>query len=165
MCIRDRYKSLFDPCMATWHVVHFWNFGSSILCLEDCSGTPSLRVPNPVAPLWHSKQSVNTTGRRSSFAFIEPCGLWQVSHPSTRTGACSYTNGPRLSMWHLRHGDSVLSACSIMRGFCPIFQVASNEPCGLWQSEHCMKPCLLYTSDAADDLTRVDLGGRRIIKK
>src|SRR5665811_462248 len=27
------------------------------------------------------------------------------------------------------------------------------------------KGCLLYTSDAADDLTRVDLGGRRIIKK
>ena len=26
------------------------------------------------------------------------------------------------------------------------------------------KACLLYTSDAADDLTRVDLGGRRIIK-
>src|SRR5665811_720907 len=25
--------------------------------------------------------------------------------------------------------------------------------------------CLLYTSDAADDLTRVDLGGRRIIEK
>ena len=28
-----------------------------------------------------------------------------------------------------------------------------------------LKACLLYTSDAADDLTRVDLGGRRIIKK
>mgnify|MGYP007112062395 CR=1 FL=1 len=28
-----------------------------------------------------------------------------------------------------------------------------------------MKPCLLYTSDAADDLLCVDLGGRRIIKK
>src|SRR5665811_2612122 len=27
------------------------------------------------------------------------------------------------------------------------------------------KHCLLYTSDAADDLTRVDLGGRRIINK
>src|SRR5665254_20831 len=27
------------------------------------------------------------------------------------------------------------------------------------------KYCLLYTSDAADDLTRVDLGGRRLIKK
>ena len=27
------------------------------------------------------------------------------------------------------------------------------------------KVCLLYTSDAADDSLRVDLGGRRIIKK
>ena len=27
------------------------------------------------------------------------------------------------------------------------------------------KTCLLYTSDAADDLLCVDLGGRRIIKK
>ncbi|WP_460366213.1 hypothetical protein, partial [Staphylococcus aureus] len=27
------------------------------------------------------------------------------------------------------------------------------------------KICLLYTSDAADDSLRVDLGGRRIIKK
>ena len=27
------------------------------------------------------------------------------------------------------------------------------------------KLCLLYTSDAADDSLRVDLGGRRIIKK
>ena len=29
----------------------------------------------------------------------------------------------------------------------------------------CKKTCLLYTSDAADDSLRVDLGGRRIIKK
>ena len=28
-----------------------------------------------------------------------------------------------------------------------------------------IKDCLLYTSDAADDLLCVDLGGRRIIKK
>ncbi len=28
-----------------------------------------------------------------------------------------------------------------------------------------IKGCLLYTSDAADDLLSVDLGGRRIIKK
>eukprot|EP00825_Cyclidium_porcatum_P038669 TRINITY_DN4533_c0_g1_i4.p1 TRINITY_DN4533_c0_g1~~TRINITY_DN4533_c0_g1_i4.p1 ORF type:complete len:107 (+),score=30.56 TRINITY_DN4533_c0_g1_i4:51-371(+) len=27
------------------------------------------------------------------------------------------------------------------------------------------QPCLLYTSDAADDMQCVDLGGRRIIKK
>ena len=30
---------------------------------------------------------------------------------------------------------------------------------------HRINPCLLYTSDAADDMQCVDLGGRRIIKK
>ena len=30
---------------------------------------------------------------------------------------------------------------------------------------HLPRGCLLYTSDAADDLPCVDLGGRRIIKK
>src|SRR5665811_2583465 len=42
------------------------------------------------------------------------------------------------------------------RGF---FINDENPDLGTWG------PCLLYTSDAADDLTRVDLGGRRIIKK
>ena len=28
-----------------------------------------------------------------------------------------------------------------------------------------VRPCLLYTSDAADERSSVDLGGRRIIKK
>ena len=32
-----------------------------------------------------------------------------------------------------------------------------------FKTEHC--PCLLYTSDAADEEDSVDLGGRRIIKK
>ena len=30
---------------------------------------------------------------------------------------------------------------------------------------HRIKTCLLYTSDAADERSSVDLGGRRIIKK
>ena len=34
----------------------------------------------------------------------------------------------------------------------------------LWKSQE-VYTCLLYTSDAADDLLCVDLGGRRIIKK
>ena len=29
----------------------------------------------------------------------------------------------------------------------------------------CLETCLLYTSDAADERSSVDLGGRRIIKK
>src|SRR5665213_2769640 len=37
--------------------------------------------------------------------------------------------------------------------------------CRLSDQERCPWGCLLYTSDAADDLLCVDLGGRRIIKK
>src|SRR5665811_2610459 len=40
----------------------------------------------------------------------------------------------------------------------------SYRPSG-HSGRHRPPSCLLYTSDAADDLTRVDLGGRRIIKK
>ena len=36
---------------------------------------------------------------------------------------------------------------------------------GLRLDERLVGHCLLYTSDAADDLLCVDLGGRRIIKK
>ena len=35
----------------------------------------------------------------------------------------------------------------------------------LWRFHVFPHPCLLYTSDAADDLLCVDLGGRRIIQK
>ena len=35
----------------------------------------------------------------------------------------------------------------------------------VWAKNKNITPCLLYTSDAADDLLRVDLGGHRIIKK
>ena len=38
------------------------------------------------------------------------------------------------------------------------------EPLFDYILEH-VKPCLLYTSDAADERSSVDLGGRRIIKK
>ena len=36
---------------------------------------------------------------------------------------------------------------------------------GLWTDLVALSICLLYTSDAADDMQCVDLGGRRIIKK
>ena len=34
-----------------------------------------------------------------------------------------------------------------------------------WSGAMLVPPCLLYTSDAADERSSVDLGGRRIIKK
>ena len=40
-----------------------------------------------------------------------------------------------------------------------------GHPAGRGDDEAGRRGCLLYTSDAADDLLCVDLGGRRIIKK
>ena len=44
----------------------------------------------------------------------------------------------------------------------PLFE---HRSIGKAQSVGDQKTCLLYTSDAADERSSVDLGGRRIIKK
>ena len=33
--------------------------------------------------------NVKMAGRFSIFGLVDPCGMWQVSHPSMRTEACS----------------------------------------------------------------------------
>ena len=43
--------------------------------------------------------------------------------------------------------------------------VAYNIPPSVWHHVILSEDCLLYTSDAADERSSVDLGGRRIIKK
>src|SRR5450756_1029647 len=52
----------------------------------------------------------------------------------------------------------------------PYSRLRGDRPPQTWQSHSARllsraQICLLYTSDAADDLLCVDLGGRRIIKK
>mgnify|MGYP003381651571 CR=1 FL=1 len=52
--------------------------------------------------------------------------------------------------------------------FSEIFKIGSPPVNGEFPSEFTRPwryPCLLYTSDAADERSSVDLGGRRIIKK
>src|SRR5436190_23877967 len=57
-------------------------------------------------------------------SFDDACGSWQVAQFS-RTGACSYSIGPRISAWQVSHSSPtelpVLSALTFV-----------NEPCGLW---------------------------------
>src|SRR5664280_3823180 len=43
--------------------------------------------------------------------------------------------------------------------------ISSVSPLIIIEQLMCTIPCLLYTSDAADEEDSVDLGGRRIIKK
>ena len=45
------------------------------------------------------------------------------------------------------------------------FKFNSSEQAAYYTQSYKYNACLLYTSDAADDLTREDNGGRRIIKK
>jgi len=59
-----------------------------------------------------------------------------------------------VSSFRQRHSEVIADLVRQFRGDLPWLE-------GLPQ----MIGCLLYTSDAADDLLCVDLGGRRIIKK
>ena len=53
------------------------------------------------------------------------------------------------------------------RAGCYSVQMEQAEwwPSGRGQDQERHRSCLLYTSDAADERSSVDLGGRRIIKK
>src|SRR5450756_3250859 len=61
------------------------------------------------------------------------------------------------------HGNKVAQAAA-ERGLTPRQHVDQLAPKFRHLAEQ-LNACLLYTSDAADDLLCVDLGGRRIIKK
>ena len=43
--------------------------------------------------------------------------------------------------------------------------VAAAAQCEYFLAIKPYRPCLLYTSDAADERSSVDLGGRRLLKK
>eukprot|EP00657_Telonema_sp_P-1_P010361 TRINITY_DN4773_c0_g1_i2.p2 TRINITY_DN4773_c0_g1~~TRINITY_DN4773_c0_g1_i2.p2 ORF type:complete len:106 (+),score=36.01 TRINITY_DN4773_c0_g1_i2:179-496(+) len=61
--------------------------------------------------------------------------------------------------------DVSLGATQREKEECPRFELVPQRNPIHHRSEGCLSSCLLYTSDAADDLLCVDLGGRRIIKK
>ena len=103
--------------------------------------TPLLRVPKLSAPLWHSRQSVKTTGRRSSLAFIEPCGLVADLAALHAHRRMLVDEGPALIDVAFDAGRfGIQRLLHHARASAPFSRSAAKEPCGLWQSEHCMKP-------------------------
>src|SRR6187397_1024090 len=91
----------------------------------------SQRVAGCLLAMWQRWQSIGmrTTSMRS---FDDPCGSWQVAQFS-RTGACSKSVGPRISVWQLVHN----SATEL-----PVFKFLTLliDPCGLWHEEHVILP-------------------------
>src|SRR5665811_1987857 len=65
-------------------------------------------------------------------------------------------------VWSVRDAET-----DRLLGMVGLHQIADGSAeIGFWMAPWGRgRSCLLYTSDAADDLTRVGLGGRRIVKK
>src|SRR5450756_2840490 len=84
------------------------------------------------------------TGEADASPFAVP---WQIAQ------CCPYKLMPAIKL------SSVISTGFGVFG-ASLRRVAARDVCAAQISN-----CLLYTSDAADDLLCVDLGGRRIIKK
>src|SRR6187397_88140 len=91
----------------------------------------SYSVAGCLDAMWQRWQSIGmrTTSMRS---FDEPCGSWHVAQFS-RTGACSNSMGPRISVWHV-----VQSSATEL----PVFRFLTLliEPCGLWHELHVSLP-------------------------
>jgi hypothetical protein len=58
--------------------------------------SPDPKWPDPLK--WQFQQRLGSFWTRRRLWF-DPCGAWQEMQ-SSRTGACSKTNGPRFSAWH-----------------------------------------------------------------
>src|SRR5678815_1481320 len=71
-------------------------------------------------------------------------------HGGTRRTSSNQAHSHRANLWYPPRCNQCASIREVNRaGPCP----------------GCLCSCLLYTSDAADERSSVDLGGRRIIKK
>src|SRR5665811_1844715 len=94
-----------------------------------------------------------------------PPGYYRRAYRGSLTGSAagSAITGPRCdSRDFIREHANHREPGGLRWGVEPICTVLTEHGLPIAPSTYY---CLLYTSDAADDLTRVDLGGRRIIKK
>src|SRR5680860_15088 len=116
-------------------------FTPARLSAADTSGLPcwtSRAILGPVfRSTWVSSSPVHTTRDRPALGTMD-CS---TAHQTSMTARMSLTHSQFVQ--HGARNPHLWSSCRMR--WCTL--------------------CLLYTSDAADDLLCVDLGGRRIIKK
>src|SRR5678815_6022409 len=107
---------------------------------------------------------MTSSGCRTTFP--EPSTIPMTARPGEAHMARVYGAGLRGAGWTIR---SLLTRSLTLSRNCARIQTraALSSVCGtLVQMGATVRiyPCLLYTSDAADERSSVDLGGRRIIK-
>src|SRR5665811_2021554 len=105
-----------------------------------------------------------TRGDRAGLAVL---GYRQSREGSVEGAGAKPDTGAGLSVRVVVYSKPGCHLCEIAE---PVVADVCAELSVEWESvdistDETLMACLLYTSDAADDLTRVDLGGRRIIKK
>src|SRR5678815_5862744 len=91
---------------------------------------------------------------------------WLVSDSDLYTSWMTVSDRPAASLWKPRiffHTSSAFAPLTML-----VAEIAPGLTSGFISGEPVpttVFTCLLYTSDAADERSSVDLGGRRIIKK
>src|SRR5659263_479696 len=126
---------------------------------------PCGRYSQPVSSSPSTERSRRSSGLVSSSAFtlgvLAPRELARVWLPVLLSGVAAQLAS---SIDQTPRGSYQLSAVSASREPVGKNRHSSTTSRGSGSTGRSV-PCLLYTSDAADDLLCVDLGGRRIIKK
>mgnify|MGYP003685661935 CR=1 FL=1 len=137
MCIRDRDRLLFPPPPTT---PLFEDLRTSGCSNTHFSAAPIRVLQNPTSPV----------------GLCIPKNL-SFAHPHRTATVAPYAIGPRSSLLKQLTNNKLSLASPNPR---PSAQARNDTAVFLL-----LLFCLLYTSDAADDMQCVDLGGRRIIKK
>src|SRR5665213_4588353 len=94
---------------------------------------------------------------------LKPVCAARNSVPSPMRSCPSATRVPPLG-WKLMKSSGIGPPVAALLSFAQWARKSLSIACDLGEPGP-VDACLLYTSDAADDLLCVDLGGRRIIKK
>src|SRR5450756_241853 len=120
-------------------------FNNTIITITDPAG-------NTIA--WRSSGMVGFKGSRKSTPFAAQLAAEQCAKEAMEHGM------RKISVFVKGPGSGRETAIRSLQA--TGLEIASIQDCTPVPHNGC---CLLYTSDAADDLLCVDLGGRRIIKK
>ena len=147
MCIRDRHQT-----------------GCATIALQySSSAGDSTHAPNIQSDTgWSSNQAIllsqSKVMRLRNQDFRPVCTIW-LQQPNSTDGR-KWCNGDRRDTIYRVPTRLIDCACAPSWRLCPDTLDRLTPPALVYHYH-----CLLYTSDAADERSSVDLGGRPIIKK